>query len=99
MLSSVVEPSDRMELIGHRLWFCYYYLQVINTGLSTRYSVQQIYLSTVCKKKPHVQFWMSYAMFLEAAFLNELLRHIFRFKFYLVNLVRFSYICFFLSLK
>ena len=41
------------------------------------------------KKLLYVLFWMIYAMFVEAAFINELLRHIFQLKFYLVDLVRF----------
>ena len=43
------------------------------------------------KKLLYVLFWMSYAMFFETAFLNELLRHISRMNFYLVDLVRFLY--------
>ena len=40
-------------------------------------------------KNLYLLFWMSHAMFVEAAFVNELIRHIFQLDFYLVGLVRF----------
>ena len=49
----------------------------------------------ICQKKLYVLFWMSYTMFVEAAFLDELLRHIFWLNFYLGDLVCFSYSDFF----
>ena len=42
-------------------------------------------------KMLYVLFWMSYGMFVEAGFINELLHHIFRLNFYLIYLVRYLY--------
>ena len=49
-------------------------------------------------KKNFVLFWMGSDMFVEAAFLNKILRHIFRPKHYQVYLVRFLYSDFLLRL-
>ena len=50
------------------------------------------------QKNIYVLFWMSNAMFVEAASFDLLLNYIFRLNFYLVDLVRFLYSDFFLSL-
>ena len=50
------------------------------------------------KKMFYLQFLMSYAMFFEATFINEYLRHIFRLKLSLVDLVLFCTLFFSLSL-